>query len=413
MTGGSVSRGATTLISRSRQISELDDKITNLEILSQKLDHQANDIAGKKKMAAAETADLMNQKIKLGLMAERLKTTQELSMQTSEEISALESELAAILSGQESAVALRDLLSDKKTELALAEAESKNLRAAISQAEEDRQYHMEATNRLHREAVRLEAKFEQMKAESLRLHNEVWESYSLTYQSAMSLFDPEYSETFLRREEKRLKAEIAELGTVNIGAIEAYSTLSERHDFLFSQHADIVQAEEQLQEVIRQLTEQMEQQFIVQFARISTNFNEVFAEMFGGGQASLAISDPDNVLESGIEITAQPPGKKLQSLSLLSGGERSLTAIALLFGILRLKPSPFCVLDEIESALDDANVKRFGGFLSAHSNSTQFVVITHRKGTMECANTLYGVTMQEMGVSKMVSVEMTAEGNVV
>jgi chromosome segregation protein len=149
----------------------------------------------------------------------------------------------------------------------------------------------------------------------------------------------------------------------------------------------------------------MEQQFKQQFSLIDKHFGDVFREMFGGGTASLAMNDPEHVLESGIEITAQPPGKNLQSLSLLSGGERALTAIALLFGILRMKPSPFCVLDEIEAALDDANVTRFAQFLKDYAGDTQFVVITHRKGTMECAGTLYGVTMQELGVSKMVSVD--------
>jgi chromosome segregation protein len=258
---------------------------------------------------------------------------------------------------------------------------------------------------LHREYTRLEARREQTEAESRRLHNEVWETYDMTFQNALSLQNPEYSTAFLRREEKRLKAEIAALGAVNIGAVDAYYALRERYEFLDKQRTDIREAEAQLQEVITQLTEQMEQQFSARFALISKHFSEVFSEMFGGGQAGCSLSSPENILESGIEITARPPGKKLQNLSLLSGGERALTAIALLFGILRLKPSPFCVLDEIESALDDSNIVRFARFLRAHAGDTQFVLITHRKGTMECADTLYGVTTQELGVSKMVSVD--------
>jgi chromosome segregation protein len=151
----------------------------------------------------------------------------------------------------------------------------------------------------------------------------------------------------------------------------------------------------------------MEEQFASQFALINRHFGDVFREMFDGGSASLSLSDPSRVLESGIEITAQPPGKNLQSLTLLSGGERALTAIALLFGILRMKPSPFCILDEIEAALDDVNVTRFARYLREYAGDTQFIVITHRKGTMEHADTLYGVTMQEQGISKMVSVSFT------
>ena len=323
-----------------------------------------------------------------------------------EELKTLEDELANLVHARKSHEATKNLEDQKKEQL-ITEERIRELRTAITKAESARHGHMENIARLSREATRLESRQEQALAESRRLHNEVWESYGMTYQSARPLRNPELTPSFLRREEKRLKDEIAGLGHVNVNAIETYSALSERHNFFVQQRADILEAEEQLQEIIHQLTEQMEQQFAVQFALIARHFNEVFVDMFGGGKAGLAMTDPDNVLESGIEITAQPPGKNLQRLSLLSGGERALTAIALLFGILRMKPSPFCILDEIESALDDANVKRFARFLKDHAGDTQFVVITHRKGTMEEADTLYGVTMQEVGVSKMVSVEFS------
>jgi len=183
-----------------------------------------------------------------------------------------------------------------------------------------------------------------------------------------------------------------------------------RYDFLTAQRDDIMMAEASLDELIASLTSQMEIQFAEQFEIIAEHFKDVFTEMFGGGVASLKLQNTENILESGIEITAQPPGKALQNMMLLSGGERALTAIALLFAILRLKPSPFCVLDEIESALDDANVARFAKFLKQYASGTQFIAITHRKGTMEAADNLYGVTMEEQGVSKLVSVKLT-DGN--
>jgi len=170
-----------------------------------------------------------------------------------------------------------------------------------------------------------------------------------------------------------------------------------------------LQAEEKLQGIIRELTGMMEEQFREQFALISENFGIVFREMFGGGKAYLKLADEERILESGIDLIAQPPGKTLQSMSLLSGGERALTATALLFGILRMKPSPFCILDEVEAALDDANVSRYANYLKRFANETQFILITHRKGTMEAADTLYGVTMQEQGVSKLVSVTFKEE----
>jgi chromosome segregation protein len=169
---------------------------------------------------------------------------------------------------------------------------------------------------------------------------------------------------------------------------------------------DLTNARESLTQVIAEIAEHMKEKFISQFKLINENFNEVFVELFGGGQAQLVIADADNILESGIEIIAKPPGKKLQNLMLLSGGERALTAIALLFAILKLKPAPFCVLDEIDAALDDANVDRYASFLKEFAKTTQFIIVTHRKGTMEAADCLYGVSMEETGISQLISVKL-------
>jgi chromosome segregation protein len=196
-----------------------------------------------------------------------------------------------------------------------------------------------------------------------------------------------------------------------MNAVEEYNEVSERYEFMKKNRDDIVETEKKLISIIDRLENLMKTQFAEQFAVIRQNFSEVFVEMFGGGTAELKLSDTSDVLNSGIDIIVQPPGKAVQNMMLLSGGEKALTAMALLFAILKMKPSPFCILDEIEAALDDANVNRYAEYLSHFTDSTQFVVITHRKGTMEASDILYGVTMQEQGVSKLVSVKFDNNEN--
>jgi chromosome segregation protein len=203
-----------------------------------------------------------------------------------------------------------------------------------------------------------------------------------------------------------LRERIRAMGAVNVNAIEDYVSLKNRHEEYGRQTADLARAEGDLVAIIAELTEKMEKRFREQFKLLNQYFGETFVEMFGGGAAQLVLKDQENLLESGIEIVAQPPGKQLQLLSLLSGGEKALTAISLLFAMLKLNPSPFCVLDEIEAALDDANVKRFANYLNVYTSKTQFVVVTHRKGTMEASNAIYGVTMEEKGISRLVSMKM-------
>ena len=232
------------------------------------------------------------------------------------------------------------------------------------------------------------------------------ETYDMNYNRAQELRDPGMSLTWASKRCEELKSDIRSMGTVNVNAIEEYDRISERYGFLSTQVEDLTNAKDDLLTVIAEISENMETQFIDEFRKINMNFNEVFKQLFGGGHAELIITDEENVLESGIEIIAKPPGKKLQNLMLLSGGERALTAIALLFGILKMKPAPFCVLDEIDAGLDDANIDRFAEFLVKYSANTQFIVVTHRKGTMESADCLYGVSMEDNGVSKLVSVKL-------
>ena len=235
------------------------------------------------------------------------------------------------------------------------------------------------------------------------IQDKMWEEYEVT-PNTVTDYAPVDSKT--AKEVESLKSDIKKLGTINVNAIEEYKTLKDRFDFLTVQKEDLENSEKSLNKIILDMIEIMKIQFSNQFATINKNFGEVFMELFGGGKATLRLSDESNVLESGIEIEVQPPGKKLQNMMLLSGGERALTAIALLFAILKLSPSPFCILDEIEAALDDVNVYRYADYLKKFSKSTQFLIITHRKGTMEAANTVYGVTMQEHGVSNLFSMQL-------
>jgi chromosome segregation protein len=254
--------------------------------------------------------------------------------------------------------------------------------------------------------TRLDLRREQIQTDSRRVYDLLWDEYQLTPQAAKEVTQLSLPQAQLQREERRLKSELQDIGEVNVGAIDEYQNISDRRQFLAGQRDDILAAQEKLQNIITELSVLMENQFKEQFELISRNFDQVFHEMFAGGKACIKLTDEHDVLGSGIDISAQPPGKNLQSMTLLSGGERALTAAALLFAILRLKPSPFCILDEIEAALDEANVLRFARYIRGIAADTQIILITHRKGTMEAADVLYGVTMQEAGVSKLVSVKL-------
>ncbi len=237
------------------------------------------------------------------------------------------------------------------------------------------------------------------------LQNRIWDTYKLTYAGAEE-FRRDINEKESDRRASELQAQIRALGTVNVGAVEEYAETKARADELTTQRQDLKQAEADLRELIERLLIQMRSTFVENFSKMQEYFSETFTRLFGGGKAELKLTDPDDPLNCGIEVNAQPPGKKLQLLSLLSGGERALTAIAILFAMLKLKPTPFCILDEIEAALDDANIGYYADYLKEYSRGTQFIVVTHRKGTMERCNSLFGVAMEEQGVSRMVSVSL-------
>ena len=261
---------------------------------------------------------------------------------------------------------------------------------------------------LDKELFRLDSQKEKNQDARTQLSSYMWEEYQLTWNQCQPLRTEEYASCPLNRLRKMIsdvKSEIRDLGSVNVNAIEDYREVSTRYQEMKEQYDDLVSAEEKLTDIINGLNRSMEKQFKENFARISVEFDRVFKQLFGGGKGTLSLTDPENLLETGILITAQPPGKKLQNMMQLSGGEKALTAIAILFAIQNLKPSPFCLLDEIEAALDDSNVKRFAEYLHNLTKHTQFIVITHRRGTMKAADVLYGITMQEKGISTLVSVD--------
>ena len=265
----------------------------------------------------------------------------------------------------------------------------------------------EEITKLDKSAFKLTAQLEKITEQADSLSKYMWEEYELTYQSAVELKDSTLNDLdSLKREVTAVKAKIKALGDVNVNAIEDYKMVSERYEFLKGQHDDIIKAEDNLLRIIAELDTAMRTQFEEKFNEIQVMFDKVFRELFGGGKATLELVDNEDILEAGIRIIAQPPGKKLQNMMQLSGGEKALSAIALLFAIQSLKPSPFCLLDEIEAALDDSNVTRYAKYLNKLTKDTQFIVITHRKGTMEQADVLYGITMQEKGVSTLVSVNL-------
>jgi chromosome segregation protein len=259
---------------------------------------------------------------------------------------------------------------------------------------------------MERECARLEQKKTTTAMEEKQILDKLWENYELTRSAAMEVRQNVESISAAQKRISELKRKISSLGNPNIGAIDEFARVNERYEYLRDQQNDVEKSKRELEAIIKTLTSEMTTIFKAEFEKINTYFKQTFVEMFGGGRASLELEDPDNVLACGIEIKVQPPGKQLKTLTLLSGGEKAFVAIALYFAIMKVRPTPFCMLDEIDAALDDRNVARFARYLRGLADHTQFIVITHRRGTMEEADVLYGVTMQEQGVSKVLSMDL-------
>lgn len=319
----------------------------------------------------------------------------------------MEAKQNAILEIEKTIAASHETQSDTEIKLKEDVTRREELNAKQKNFFSTREEMAERMTALDKEVYRLNAQKEKLEDSIEYQINYMWDEYEITLSDAATLRDEEMTDLpAMKREISALKDQIKKLGDVNVNAIEDYKNLMERYTFLKTQHDDLVEAEKTLENIIEELDTAMRKQFREKFAEINAEFDKVFKELFGGGKGTLELMEDEDILEAGIRIIAQPPGKKLQNMMQLSGGEKALAAISLLFAIQNLKPSPFCLLDEIEAALDDNNVTRFAKYLHKLTKYTQFIVITHRRGTMEKADRLYGITMQEKGVSTLVSVNL-------
>ena len=283
--------------------------------------------------------------------------------------------------------------------------ERTNKNEKLNNVEKDIESQNEKIENLKNHTSKLDLKKSKIELELNQIINKMWEEYELTPNTVGDI-EKIKNPTEVQKQVNSLRNEIRDLGSINVDAIKEYQELKERYDFMSEQRLDLEDSSSKLKKIISEMTETMKKQFAEQFKIINKNFGEVFTELFGGGKAELILADEENILECGIDIAVQPPGKKLQNMMLLSGGEKAFTAIALLFAILKMNPAPFCVLDEIEAALDDVNVYRFAEYLKKFSKDSQFLVITNRKGTMEAADTVYRITMEEKGISKLLSMKL-------
>lgn len=375
-----------------KYIDDLNFDITNLKISVSSFDESSNSLD--------EMLERINQDIENNQKAIDTKKNQREKIL--EDNQAIENEILALNNKIEEIKQEVSNSSNKVEELKL-ERTSKNDK--LARTEEEILSQFETIENLKSQITKLDVKKSKLEVELEQIINKMWEDYELTPSNAENYEKPSnVSQT--TKKVKELREEIKSLGSINIDSIEEYKQTKERYDFMCEQRLDLENSSNKLKKVILDMTKTMKDQFEKQFKIINKNFGEVFAELFGGGKAELKLTDEENILECGIEIEVQPPGKKLQSMTLLSGGEKAFTAIALLFAILKINPAPFCVLDEIEAALDDVNVYRFADYLKNFTKHTQFLVITHRKGTMEVANTVYGITMEENGISKLLSMKL-------
>ena len=278
--------------------------------------------------------------------------------------------------------------------------------ATKTRAERDAQEKNKDIVNMERACALLEQKKVTTAMEERQIIDKLWDSYELTPGTAEEKRGEIESIAAGTRRISELKRKISALGTPNLGAIEEYARVSERYEYLTGQRDDVLNSKRELEGIIRNITQEMTTIFVAEFQKIDHHFGIVFEEMFGGGKGQLVLENPDEPLTCGIEIRVQPPGKQVKTITLLSGGEKAFVATALYFAILKVRPTPFCLLDEIDAALDDRNVERFANYLRNLSANTQFIVITHRRGTMEASDVLYGVTMQEQGVSKLLRLNL-------
>ncbi|HGF7539563.1 TPA: chromosome segregation protein SMC [Enterococcus hirae] len=397
-----------------QQRQQIDEEIKSLNQESDQMEEKRSQVQARKAQEQADLAVLKEQfnHLQIQLRGARVQKNEALERQTS-----LEQQLATLTADFSDHEITEESLASQITELAQQREELQAELVAVKEQRERTQKEIDQLetvlaekNQQQKQQLTEQSKLEVQKdrAEMLLDHqlSYLQTEYQISFEKAVTDYQPTSDIVSSRTKVAVLKEQIADLEPVNIRSIEQFEQVNERHTFLATQRDDLLSAKNQLFETMEEMDAEVRARFKEVFEAIRQEFKVVFPNMFGGGRAELVLTDPSDLLKTGIEIEVQPPGKKLQSLSLLSGGERALTAIALLFSIIRVCPVPFCILDEVEAALDEANVKRFGRYLSDFQDDTQFIVVTHRKGTMVAADVLYGVTMQESGVSKIVSVRM-------
>lgn len=410
---------------RSSLVQDTDALVHKNEQVSQEIESMTRQMEGARAVRDESAKKLETIRLEAAGLKQKVDFVMENIRRVEEEIRRLEEELSGLSAGTDDSKQviegkkqeiehLKELIlhaAEQKTQIEAKLGEQTMQREVMSRQQkgffQKREELSERIGRLDKDLFRLQSQREKLE-EKLEHHvNYMWNEYELTYTTAEPLRNPELTALpEIRRRIDELKNSIRSLGNVNVNAIEDFKEVSERYEFMKTQHDDLIEAEETLLKIIDELDHGMRKQFEEKFQAIRQEFDKVFKALFGGGHGTLELMEDEDILEAGIQIISQPPGKKLQNMMQLSGGEKALTAIALLFAIQNLKPSPFCLLDEIEAALDDSNVDRFAGYLHKLTKNTQFIVITHRRGTMVASDRLYGITMQEKGVSALVSVNL-------
>ena len=403
-----------------RELRELEDRNADINQETKEFEAYLKEKLEEREACSKEQTDI---RIQLAAMQQEIRSLKERTGRMQEDavrhFKGIETREKQLLNKNEEVKSIQKDMERQKGEIARIEEKTIQLTSEIEKIEKKRMQEGQKLHELEQEIKewnriieeitdkkhRLEVQNSRYEVELENYQNNIWEDYEVTWNTAISYRDENLTLTEVNQQIQMLKKEIGELGDVNVGAIDEYKRVSERYKFMTDQKNDLITAGNNLRNVIGEITTTMKKQFQEEFNVINDYFGISFKKLFDGGQAQLVLENPDDVLNCGIEIIAQPPGKKLQNLSLLSGGERAMTAIAILFAILRHKPTPFCVLDEIDAALDDSNVYQFGRYIKEFSNDTQFVIITHRKGTMEVSDVLYGIAMEEKGVSRIISVK--------
>ena len=375
-----------------KYVDDLNFDITNLRISVSSFDESGTSID---EMILRINQDIENNKKSIENKNNELNVKNEENKELNNKITELNNEV----------IEIKNLVANSSTKVEELKASRLKNNEELAKIEKDISSQFDVIEDLKEHCVKIDVKKTKLEQDLEQVINTLWEEYEITPNNAGDYKKPDNVLT-TQKQVNTLRNNIKDLGSINIDAIEEYKKTKERYDFMCEQRLDLDVTAGKLRKIIYDMTETMKNQFSEKFKQINKNFSEVFVELFGGGKAELILNDEDNILECGIDIKVQPPGKKLQNMMLLSGGEKAFTAIALLFAILKINPAPFCILDEIEAALDDVNVYRYVEYLKKFSNDTQFLVITHRKGTMEAADTVYGITMEENGISKLLSMKL-------